>query len=182
MKNTGTKRIKTERGVLRKMHFYDCFYMAGWYCAKEACDFSLGMEKHSLFNLLHFYAFKLYNYYFHRRSRFYHWVFSVEGKAQGVFQLNQIKDTNKYSFHYIVSHKQRGKGYSTEAVNAICDYMKTQDCKALYIIVDSKNVASVRIAEKCGFEFVSTKKDGLTYYDGRKGDRDVYKRIMNDEL
>lgn len=150
--------------------------MWSWYCTKEASAYSLGKEKYSLYDLLHHYAYSVYNYYFHRRNNYYCWILSINGRAQGMFELNRIGEQDKYTFHNVVSYKQQGKGFSTEAVNVICDYMATQNCEAVYITVDSENIASVKVAEKCSFAFINKKEAYFRYPSGKVGDCLIYKR------
>ncbi|WP_462406104.1 GNAT family N-acetyltransferase [Gracilibacillus sp. Marseille-QA3620] len=51
-----------------------------------------------------------------------------------------------------LSSKSQGKGYGTEALAATVEFCFTKtELKRLWAEVDIRNVASVRILEKCGF-------------------------------
>ena len=67
--------------------------------------------------------------------------------------------------HYVTAHAERevgywiaypcwGKGLTTEALKGFISYCRTElRLESLLITTDSRNMASRRVAEKCGFEF-----------------------------
>ncbi len=53
---------------------------------------------------------------------------------------------------YAVTYQAEGKGYTTETVKAVSKWaLKELQLKTLQIIVHKSNIASVRVAEKCGY-------------------------------
>jgi RimJ/RimL family protein N-acetyltransferase len=62
---------------------------------------------------------------------------------------------------YDVVPSERGKGYATEAMQILVDYLfLSKDIPRIIICTDARNIASIRAAEKVGF-----KKEGIV----RKG-------------
>jgi len=56
---------------------------------------------------------------------------------------------------YAVGEKHQGKGYATDAVEALSEYgLKHFGLKSVTGVVDSMNTASVRVLEKAGYMFV----------------------------
>ncbi len=63
---------------------------------------------------------------------------------------------------YWIGYPYWGKGLTTEALEGLIDYCRhSLDINTLMITTDSRNVASQRVAEKCGFRFME-----LYDYDG----------------
>lgn len=57
---------------------------------------------------------------------------------------------------YWVGHPYWGRGLTTEALGALTAYCRdTLGLRSLLITTDRRNVASQRVAEKCGFRFVA---------------------------
>ena len=60
-----------------------------------------------------------------------------------------------------------GKGYASEVLIALIQYHKTQsNIRTLYTGVESGNIASIKVLEKCGFELNESEmaqEDNLFY-------------------
>ena len=59
--------------------------------------------------------------------------------------------------------------------------MKTQSTDKLFIYVDSNNLPSMRVAEKCGFEYFRTNKNALKYPDSRTGDGMMFVKHIKED-
>jgi len=58
---------------------------------------------------------------------------------------------------YFLAPGHQGRGYAREVAPALVDYgFRTTDHQALYAIVDPDNLASIRVAEACGFQLLQT--------------------------
>lgn len=55
---------------------------------------------------------------------------------------------------YWIGYPFWGKGLTTEALTALIDYCRSIGLKSLLITTDTRNIASQRVAEKCGFRFI----------------------------
>jgi RimJ/RimL family protein N-acetyltransferase len=53
---------------------------------------------------------------------------------------------------YWLDPKYANKGFMTEAVNAVANAFFEMGCARIQIVANVKNIASCKIAEKCGFE------------------------------
>ncbi|MBE5952220.1 MAG: GNAT family N-acetyltransferase [Lachnospiraceae bacterium] len=64
---------------------------------------------------------------------------------------------------YVIKKNERRKGYGTEVLRGLISYASEEIlCEELCVFIDRRNLASVRVAEKCGFVRVG-EKDVLKY-------------------
>lgn len=65
-----------------------------------------------------------------------------------------LEDTlNEVEMAYFLDEDYQGKGYATEALNALFDWcMSVSDIKYLILTIDCANEASCKVAKKAGFE------------------------------
>jgi RimJ/RimL family protein N-acetyltransferase len=62
--------------------------------------------------------------------------------------------------YHLFDVQTRGKGVGTRALGLLQDYaVEESDLKRLVIITTRDNVASRRVAEKCGFEYVGPQRE-----------------------
>ena len=70
--------------------------------------------------------------------------------------------------------EQSGRGYVTESVQLLVDYLfATKKQNRIQLVIVPENVASRRIAEKCGFTLEGTAR-GAFFNDGRSQDLLIY--------
>jgi len=73
-----------------------------------------------------------------------------------------------------------GRGYATEAVQLLVDYLfDTKRYGRIHLVIVPDNVASVRIAEKCGFVLEGTVR-GAFFNQGRGQDVLLYSLLRDD--
>lgn len=65
-----------------------------------------------------------------------------------------LEDTlNEVEMAYFIDEDYQGNGYATEALNALFDWcISVSDLSYLILTIDSKNVASCKVAQKAEFE------------------------------
>lgn len=65
-----------------------------------------------------------------------------------------LEDTlNEVEIAYFMSEENQGKGYTLEVVNKLVEWcFKVSNIKYLILTIDCANIASCKLAEKCGFE------------------------------
>lgn len=65
-----------------------------------------------------------------------------------------LEDTlNEVEIAYFMSEEYQRKGYTEEAINALVKWcFKVSKIKYIILTIDCANVASYKLAEKCGFE------------------------------
>ena len=177
MKNTGTKPIRTERLLLRKMHLYDYFAFSSWYRLPELALFSQRQKDAGRAECFGFLLRKVYNYYLKRRRDYYAWALIIDGKMAGFVEMKPGED-DIYAIYYMLSPAYQGQGYMKEAVNAVIDYLKTQRCRAVLGNCDSNNIASFHILQACGFRYLGRVEDYYHYRDGRSGDRERFVYVL----
>jgi ribosomal-protein-alanine N-acetyltransferase len=91
---------------------------------------------------------------FARKEEFLFTLKDLEKRT--IIGLIYIKDLNwpskKGELAYCIGYPYEGKGWMTQSVATVSDYAFTQlNLTNLRIIVHKSNVASVRVAQKCGY-------------------------------
>ena len=89
---------------------------------------------------------------------------------------------DEYELSYqIYSPEQRGKGLTTEAVNLLVRYLfENKRVNRIRLVIDPGNLASRRLAEKCGFKHEGTAR-GAWYHKGKHRDVEIYS-ILHDDV
>lgn len=90
---------------------------------------------------------------------------------------------DEYELSYqIYAPEQRGKGFTTEAVNLLVQYLfENKRVNRIRLVIDPGNLASRRLAEKCGFQHEGTAR-GAWYHRGRHRDVEIYAIIHEDVI
>ena len=71
----------------------------------------------------------------------------------GMVGMGLEETLNEVEVAYFMSEKYKRRGYIIEAVNSLVDWcFKVSDIKYLILTIDSANIPSRNLAEKCGFE------------------------------
>lgn len=88
-------------------------------------------------------------------------------------------DVRKFEIGYWIDSRHSGKGYMTEAVQAIADFAFTElHANRVEIRCDVKNVKSRAVAERIGFELEGIlRKDSLDVYGKELRDTCVYAKV-----
>ncbi len=82
--------------------------------------------------------------------------------------------------YQIYGDRFAGRGYATEAVQLVVDYLfATKKQHRIHLVIVPENAASVRIAEKCGFVLEGTVR-GAFFNDGRNHDVLLYSLLRDD--
>ena len=83
----------------------------------------------------------------------FQWIDKTSGELIGKGGFHTINwETPKFEIGYWVRTSMGGRGYCTEAVNALVAFSKQQlGAKRLEICSDPRNEKSRRVAERCGF-------------------------------
>ncbi len=59
---------------------------------------------------------------------------------------------------YVLGKEYWNKGYMTEALKKICDYLFEEGFDKILIRADEDNIGSNKVIQKCGFDFLYTKR------------------------
>ncbi|HSL28398.1 MAG TPA: GNAT family protein [Anaerolineales bacterium] len=90
---------------------------------------------------------------------------------------------DEYELSYqVYAAQQRGKGVTTEAVNLLVRYLfETKHVNRIRLVIDAGNLASRRLAEKCGFKHEGTAR-GAWYHRGAHRDVEIYAILHQDVI
>lgn len=79
-------------------------------------------------------------------------VCDADRKAIGEIWVYLIENDRMAKIAFRISPAYQGKGYASEALDAMVRFCFTEtELKRLWTDVDTRNIASVRVLEKCGF-------------------------------
>jgi ribosomal-protein-alanine N-acetyltransferase len=82
--------------------------------------------------------------------------------------------------YHLFDTAQAGKGIVTEALRLLVRYLfATRSLNRLRLVIDTENLASRRVAEKCSFRHEGTTR-GAWFHQGRYRDVEVY-ALLRDE-
>lgn len=81
-------------------------------------------------------------------------IFKDTKERVGTCSFMISDDQTTYDIAYCVHKNYWNKGYATEIAQGLIDYARTQGAKKVTIAVSQGNVASKRVAEKCGGRIV----------------------------
>lgn len=173
MKQTGTVKLISENLVLRRFSPFDFFSALNWYRSPLINRYFTARIQNNVYDTFRFVFGKLPKY---RRNDFYCWAVCVDGKMQGMIQAMSVKGkSNCRSLYYMINPNVSKRGYMTEAVSAVLEYLKGQGVTRVFASCDAENIGSKRVIEKSGFSFVRRDKGIMHYKDGRVSDMLRYK-------
>lgn len=81
-------------------------------------------------------------------------VFKDSSERVGTCSFMISEDKKVYDIAYCVHKKFCGQGYATEIAQGMIDYARGQGAEKVTIFVGQENVASNRVAQKCGGKIV----------------------------
>lgn len=86
-------------------------------------------------------------------SKSFHWGIEFEGKIVGEVWIYLIENERMAKLAYRVAPFCQGKGIATEAVRSVVDFcFKNTELKRIWTDVDVRNIASIKVLEKSGFQ------------------------------
>ncbi|MDB5857744.1 MAG: family N-acetyltransferase [Ramlibacter sp.] len=101
------------------------------------------------------------------------------GELLGACGLHRTEwETPKTEVGYWIRSSRAGQGFVTEAVTALCGYAFAQlRAVRVELIVDEDNLASRRVADRCGFQLEGTLRSDRRAPDGTLRNTCVYARL-----
>lgn len=151
MNDLGTKRIETERLILRRFVISDApgmFY--GWASDKNVTKYVSWSAHKDLAETLNI----IENWINRYDTYSYNWVVELKNTHELIGNISAISVSRKHhncEIGYCYGSKYWNQGYATEALKAVIDYML---CDCEMHIVEAKhhsiNPASGRVMEKAG--------------------------------
>ena len=112
----------------------------------------------------------------------FHWVITLEGEVIGRIKAWEVNPYNGYAqLGYDTGPEYRGKGYMTEAVQAVLRFMLLDvQANRVYCSVRESNPASCRVCEKAGMTWEGTMRQHYARQDGGYDDVRIYGIIRSD--
>jgi [ribosomal protein S5]-alanine N-acetyltransferase len=105
---------------------------------------------------------------------------SILGHIEFFKTVNYL-DEYELSYQIYAPH-QRRKGVATEAVKLLVRYLfETKRVNRIRLIIHPENLASRRLADKCGFRHEGTAR-GAWYHQGKHRDVEVYAIVHDDVI
>ena len=81
---------------------------------------------------------------------------------------------------YIVAREARGRGVATEMVRQLTRWAFAElDALRVYLLIDAENLASLRVAERCGYTHEGVMRS-VYLKPGRRIDQAVWSRLPSD--
>ena len=104
------------------------------------------------------------------------WVVFHEGTCMGTLQAGVHRQRKEADFAYMISTEFQGKGFGTEAVNALLNHLFTHyDVRTVKAWIDTRNRSSIRLVEKLGLDQVDFIKEA-DFFKGEQSDEFVYQK------
>ena len=156
---SGTKLIETDRLILRKVTMNDAHDLFINWASDIKTNEYLTFKCHDNEEITK----KVISYWLKKyEENGFEWCIEVKDTKEviGVISTNTSYKYNTLEIGYSISSKHWNKGYVTEAVKAIIDYLFSEcNYNIIEAIIPSDNIGSIKVAEKCGMKLEATLKD-----------------------
>jgi RimJ/RimL family protein N-acetyltransferase len=104
---------------------------------------------------------------------------NADGRLVGKGGLHTIDwNVPKFEVGYWVRTSRAGCGFATEATRALVDLARSLGGRRVEITSDAANIASRRVAEKCGFALEAILRNHRRATDGNLADTCMYARVF----
>ena len=104
-----------------------------------------------------------------REKGFYMWAVELQGTGEVIGLLNQCNNPDRFfrtmELGYAIGKPHWGKGYTTEALKAVCDFLFSQGIPKICCKCIKENKASARVMEKAGFSYEGLSVKEIYYHD-----------------
>jgi RimJ/RimL family protein N-acetyltransferase len=152
MKDLGTKRLETERLIIRKINLEDTHQIfLNWANDKktnEYLTFKYHEDENQTINLIKSMISKY-------EKNGYEWCIELKNTHEviGLISGDKSYKYNCVEISYSISSKYFNQGYTTEAIREVIRYLM-EECEfdIVEAIIPSKNIGSIKVAEKCGLK------------------------------
>ena len=161
------KEIETERLLLRKLRIEDAEHIFKTWTGDERVTKFMIYTTHQSVEVTREWLAETIKHYDEEDSGSLQWGFQLKSTGMLIGSGGAIfkPEYQMYSIGYNIAYDYWGKGYTTEAVRGIIEYLKSIGIKQIYSDHAVDNPASGRVMEKAGMRYW---KDGsYTCLDGR---------------
>lgn len=146
----GTKTLETERLILRKYELTDSLDMYNNWGTDPKCNKYLPWELHKNIEETESIITSWIDKY---NEENFNWIIELKEEKNAIGGINIVRLNKKNSIceiGYCIGSKFWNKGYTTEALNKVLDYL-FNECDLYLIEADhtKSNIASGKVMEKC---------------------------------
>ena len=165
----GTIELKTDRLVLRRHTADDAEKLYVLFGKDDRMHEYTGWNPYATPKRAEFTVESFLNSY--NDDEFYGWAIEYENELIGTIGAYDSADDREYiEVGVSVASRYWGKGFATEAVKAVTEYLKSTGYNTIKAWCASDNIGSRRVLEKSGYILKSTDENALNI-DGRIYDR-----------
>lgn len=158
-----TQTIETERLILRKLEKSDAFMMLINFASNPNCDRYTTWKTFKSLDEVEKYLEFIQNRY--ENDSAFHWGIVNKNNNQLIGEIltpSISKESNTVEIGYRLSENYWNRGYTTEALKAVIEYLFNQtSISRVFATYFSTNVASGKVMEKAGMHYQATRKDNL---------------------
>ena len=176
MNNLGTKRLETDRLILRKIDKEDYKQAYENWCSKEEVTKYVTWSKHLDENITK----ELYDKWIleYADNETYRWIIELKENNEVIGTIGVSKKFLEYStceLGYCLSDKYWNRGIMTEAVKRVIKFL-FEDCEAKTVWAEflENNPASGKVMQKAGMKYEGILRKRVVDKEGKRNDLLVY--------
>lgn len=183
MIDLGTKRLETERLILRKIKLSDYKKAYKNWCSEKEVPKHLPWEVHESEEVTK----KLYDAWVKEYEQPYKFRWIVIEKESdepiGTIDVVNFKDCDsRAEIGYCYGTKWWGKGYATEALKAVLNYLMNEvKIEMITCGYSVTNPASGKVMEKAGMKYAFTMPKWIINKEGKREDLKYYVMYNNEQ-
>lgn len=166
-------KMETERLVLQKLKYEDADEIFYTYASKPEATRFVGWKTHQSTTDTVSYLHSTLPLW----KKQVDFSYSIRKKVSNrlVGSIGVINQNGNIHFGYILSPTQWNQGYATEAVKMVLqNLIVTKGIKKIETFVDTENLSSIRVLEKCGLQRVELRKKGFRFPNQTDEWKDCY--------
>lgn len=180
MKKCGTKKIETERLELRKMRLNDYKRIFDCWTSDQEVSKYVTWEPHKSYEETK----QLVEYWVngYNDENTYRWLVCLKKSKEVIGMIDVIKLDSQYKtaeVGYCYGSKYWGKGYGTEALKSVIEFLHNQGLAVVYAQHFVSNPASGKVMKKAGMEYEATLKSRVINNNNEREDVAVYSSIKD---
>ena len=181
MKPIGTIRLESPRLQFRRFQKGDEMMMFINYCNTQEVTRYLTWSPHEDLQVTHEFLDAILEKY--NDPYFFAWAIIDKKSQQLIGSIDFVKinkNLNEGEIGYVLSEAYWNQGFMSEALNTITNFsFNKADFKRIIIRADARNLASMRVQEKCGYHIDGIEEDVLQ--PGQKDLIDIVSRSLSKE-
>jgi len=154
--------LETPRLVVRELTEEDSERLYEILTDKEVCRYLPAMTgtKEEEIEKLNAYASHVYSFF-----EYGYWGVFLKDGGELIGRAGFREDSYPPEAGYLIARQHWGKGYATEVLEHLVRYaIEEMDGTTLQVKIEKENIASIRVAERCGFRPVTETEEKMLLY------------------